>query len=206
MTNRIGFIGLGKMGRWMAINLLKNNFNLIVFDTDDEAVKFVADYGARTAKSIADVTDQARKVFFCLPNHQIIENIVIGNQGLIKRNFNNHTLIDLGTSNFIWTQKFSERLGEEGISFSDAPVTGMEQQAKDGILTIMFGGKKDILDEITPVLTSIGNTVVHMGPGGSGRCSNHGLIQHNGCRNTVEDLLHTVKISSDMEGGVSIRG
>lgn len=169
MNNKIGFIGLGQMGRWMAINLLKNNFNLVVFDTDRDAVKFVADKGAQKAESLADLTRDTQLLFFCLPGYRVIEKVVLGNQGLLSGDTQNQTWIDLGTSNYIWTRQFSEKLGEMGIHFVDAPVTGMEQRAKEKTLTVMFGGEKDILDEITPALESIGSEIVHMGGVGSGQ-------------------------------------
>lgn len=185
MNNKIGFIGLGQMGRWMAINLLKNNFELSVFDTDREAIKFVTDNGAHEAKSYADLTSDTQFLFFCLPHYLVIENVVFGDQGLIKGDIQNQTWIDLGTSNYIWTKQFSEKLGKMGVSFSDAPVTGMEKRAKDATLTIMFGGEKDILEKITPALTCIGREIVHMGEVGCGQLSK-----------TINNVLLNVNIAA----------
>jgi 3-hydroxyisobutyrate dehydrogenase-like beta-hydroxyacid dehydrogenase len=169
MNGKIGFIGLGQMGRWMAINLLKNDFNIVVFDTDQAAVRFVTDRGAQQAGSLADLSGDTQLLFFSLPNYRVIEKVVCGNQGLLTGNIQNPTWIDLGTSSYVWARQFSEKLGKRGISFADAPVSGMEQRAKDGTLTVMFGGEKRIFDEIAPALASIGSEIVHMGGAGSGQ-------------------------------------
>lgn len=171
MKKKIGFIGLGQMGKWMALNLLKGGFELIVFDICQDAMAFLTEKGANKANSPADLARQTDWIFLSVPNSNIAEQVVFGQDGIIKGAKKNQIVIDLGTSNYMWTKDFSDRLKDNAIYFSDAPVTGMEDRAKDASLTIMFGGDKDILEQIRPVFEKLGNQIIHMGDVGSGQLS-----------------------------------
>ncbi|WP_299983567.1 NAD(P)-dependent oxidoreductase [Desulfobacula sp.] len=171
MKKKIGFIGLGQMGRWMALNLLKGDFDITVFDISKDAMAFLTAKGAKKAESPAELARQTDWIFLSLPNSNVAEQVVFGQEGILCGSKKNQILVDLGTSNYMWTKEFSDRLKENGICFSDAPVTGMEDRAKQASLTIMFGGDKEILKEISPAFDKIGNEVVHMGDVGSGQLS-----------------------------------
>lgn len=169
MKQKIGFIGLGTMGRWMAGNLLKGDFDITVFDISKDAMALLTAKGAKKAKSPAELARQSDWIFLSLPDQNVSEEVVFGREGIICGSKKNQILVDLGTSNYMWTKKFSDRLKENGICFSDAPVTGMEDRAKEASLTIMFGGDKKILKKISPALEKLGNKIVHMGDVGSGQ-------------------------------------
>jgi len=169
MNDRIGFVGLGHMGRWIAVNLLKNGFDLMVFDIEPAAVAFVTGHGAQKAASFAETANFSPVLFFCLPNQLVIEKIVSDESGLLEDSLQNRTWVDLGTSNYIWTKQFAGSMKKRGLCFIDAPVTGMEQRAKDGTLTIMIGGEKAVMDKLSPALKCIGSELVHMGKVGSGQ-------------------------------------
>lgn len=171
MKKKIGFIGLGQMGRWMALNLMQGQFDVIVFDLSKDAMAFLTAKGAQKAASPAEVARQTDWIFLSLPNSTVIEEVVFGLEGIIHGSKANQILVDLGTSNYKWTKKFAANLKKNQIIFSDAPVTGMDDRAREGSLTIMFGGDNKILKEIRPAFEKLGNEILHMGEVGSGQLS-----------------------------------
>ena len=171
MKKKIGFIGLGQMGKWMALNLLQGNYELIVFDISENAMAFLTSRGAKKAKSAAELANLSDWIFLSLPDSNVTEEIIFGSKGIIRGSKNNQIVVDLGTSDHMWTKKTSAKLKESGICFSDAPVTGMEDRAEEASLTIMFGGDEKILEEVRPALEKIGNKIAYMGETGSGQLS-----------------------------------
>ncbi|MGD9211397.1 MAG: NAD(P)-dependent oxidoreductase, partial [Desulfobacteraceae bacterium] len=171
MQKKIGFIGLGQMGRWMATNLAVKGFDLTVFDVDDKAVEKLAEKGAKPSKSPADLAKQVDCIFLSLPNSQVVETVVFKDNGIVTASKPGQILIDCGTSNFLWTQEFHQRLLKHNIRFADVPVTGMEQRAKEATLAFMFGGEKELLEEIRPALEAMGTEVQYMGDIGTGQLS-----------------------------------
>lgn len=169
VKKKIGFIGLGRMGRWMALNLLKNGFPVIGFDIDETAVEVLAAEGAEKADSPACLAEESDWIFFSLPNSDVVEQVVYGEEGVARGAKSGQLIIDLGTSNYLWTKAFSGRMKRDGMVFSDAPVTGMEDRAKMATLTIMFGGDKEVLDEINPALEALGSEIIYMGSIGNGQ-------------------------------------
>ena len=169
MVQKVGFIGLGQMGRWMANNLLKAGFEVTVADIDPGRTKFLTDQGARAASRTAEVAEHVDWILLSLPHTSAVESVLFGENGLCHGWRPGLVIVDLGTTSYGPTLEFACRLGVEGIRYADAPVTGMEARARDGTLTIMFGGEKDLFEEIRPALEAIGNRVIHMGEIGSGQ-------------------------------------
>ena len=169
MNKKIGFAGLGQMGRWMALNLIKNGFPVIVYDISEAAMDVLAAEGARKADSPACLAGESDWIFFSLPDSDSVEQVVYGPEGIAREARDGQRIIDLGTSNYLWTKAFAERLKNDGMIFSDAPVTGMEDRAKEATLTIMFGGEKEVLAEVSPALEALGNKIVYMGGIGNGQ-------------------------------------
>jgi len=167
--SKVGFIGLGQMGKWMALNIMKAGFELTVFDVSPQAVQFLVDQGAKSSRTPTDLAAQADWVFLSLPNTEIVEKAVFGQDGLACSAMRGTIIIDCGTTNYMATLDFARRLTERGIRFADMPVSGMEARAKDGTLTIMCGGDVAILETVRPALDAIGNKIIHMGEIGSGQ-------------------------------------
>jgi 2-hydroxy-3-oxopropionate reductase len=166
--DRYGFVGLGQMGKWMAANLLQAGFDLTVCDLDPEAVRRLADLGAKSAPTPAELSARVDTIFLSLPNQEAVYDVICGAEGILEQARSGTIVVDCGTTDYLWTIDFAEKMGAEGIDFVDAPVTGMEQRAKDATLTIMFGGPGRLLEKIRPVLNTMGNRIVHMGEVGSG--------------------------------------
>jgi 3-hydroxyisobutyrate dehydrogenase-like beta-hydroxyacid dehydrogenase len=201
MVKTVGFIGLGQMGKWMALNLVKNNFDLTVYDINSKAVEFLAEQGAKPAKSPGQLAQHVDMIVLSLPNADIVAEVVYGNDGIVGGKKKGQMLLDCGTCGFLWTMEFAKKLEKEGIRFADAPVTGMEQRAKDAALTIMFGGSSGMLEEIRPVLEAMGNNIVHTGDVGSGQLAKmiNNIIFNSNIAALAEVLPMAVKLGLDPE-------
>lgn len=169
MKEKIGFVGLGQMGKWMARNVMKAGFDLTVFDINQEAVKFLTEQGAASARNPMELASQVDWVFLSLPNTEIVENVLFGEDGVVASAKPGLILLDFGTTNYLPTLEFDRRLKERGIVFGDAPVSGMEARAEEGSLTIMFGGERKVFDQVRIALEAMGNKIIHMGEVGSGQ-------------------------------------
>ena len=169
MEKKIGFIGLGQMGKWMAVNIVKAGFDLTIFDLDPVPVKEVKGYGAKVAGSAKELAGETDWVILSLPNAAIVERVIFGENGLIQGAESGSVIIDCGTTSYLPTLDFGGRLREKNIIFLDAPVSGMEARAREGALTIMCGGDEKIFNMILPVFDSFGNKVLYMGVLGSGQ-------------------------------------
>jgi 3-hydroxyisobutyrate dehydrogenase-like beta-hydroxyacid dehydrogenase len=169
MKKKIGFVGLGQMGKWMALNVMKAGFHVTVFDINQEAVKFLTEQGAGSARTPMELASQVDWVFLSLPNTEIVENVLFGEDGVVASAKPGLIVLDFGTTNYLPTLDFDQRLKERGIVFGDAPVSGMEARAEEGNLTIMFGGEKKVFDQVRIALEALGNKIIHMGEVGSGQ-------------------------------------
>lgn len=169
MMQRIGFIGLGQMGKWMALNFLKADCRISVYDIDPQAVEFLVQNGADANRTPADIAVQTEVVFLSLPSTEIVEEVIFGKTGLAQAAKKELLIVDLSTISYLRSVDMSQKLSDMNIFFCDAPVSGMETRAKEATLTVMVGGTKKDFDRIRPLLEIIGNTVLHMGPVGSGQ-------------------------------------
>ena len=201
MLKTVGFIGLGQMGKWMALNLVKHDFDLTVYDINDAAVAFLADQGARQVESPAELARSVDLIILSLPDSDVVEEVVCGRDGIVHGSSPGQIVVDCGTSGYLWTQEFARSLEAKGIRFVDAPVTGMEKRAKAGTLTIMYGGDDDILEEIRPSLEAMGKEIVHMGQVGNGQLSKmlNNILYNSNIAALAEVLPMSVKLGLDPE-------
>ncbi len=169
MIRRIGFIGLGQMGKWMALNFLRADYQISVYDINPQAMDFLVDNGANASQTPAHMAKQCQTVFLSLPNTDIVDQTIFGETGLVHAAPKDMLIVDLSTISYLRSVDMAAKLSPMNIFFCDAPVSGMESRAKEASLTIMVGGPKKIFDRICPLLEIIGNTVIHMGPVGSGQ-------------------------------------
>ncbi len=201
MKLRVGFIGLGAMGKWMALNVEKAGFPLTVYDIRPDAVKVLVKNGAKAAESPADVAEKTDCVMLSLPDTAAVEDAIWGENGLINRLSSGSILVDLSTINYTATTSIEKKLKAKGVIFIDAPVSGQADRAKDGTLTIMVGGDSDAAQVIRPVLNAIGNKVVYMGKGGNGQLAKlvNQLFYNISCAAMAELLPMAVKLGLDPE-------
>ncbi len=165
---KIGFIGLGIMGKPMAKNLLKAGYELVVYDILPEPVKELAAAGAKAGKSSKDVAAQSEVVITMLPNSPQVKEAVLGRDGVIEGIRPGAIVVDMSSIAPLAAQETSARLKEKGAPMLDAPVSGGEPKAIEGTLAIMVGGPQEAFDQVKDILAKMGSSVTRVGDIGSG--------------------------------------
>jgi 2-hydroxy-3-oxopropionate reductase len=168
MAQVIGFIGLGIMGRPMAKNLIKAGHSLVVHSRSRGPVDDVVKAGARAAGSPKDVAAQCDVLITMLPNSPDVETVALGKDGIIEGARKGLIVLDMSTISPIVTQKVGKALAAKGVAMLDAPVSGGEKGAIDGVLSIMVGGDKAVFDSVLPIFQAMGKTITLLGPLGFG--------------------------------------
>lgn len=168
MKLKVGFIGLGEMGKWMAINVAKAGFPLTVYYRHDP-VRALVENGATFAESPAEVARKSDCILLSLPDTQAVKEVIFGKDGLTRGVSPGSIVVDLSTIEYLATIRIAEELQAIGVSFMDAPVSGMEARAKEGTLTVMLGGDLDITQKVRPIIEAIANNIVYMGKIGNGQ-------------------------------------
>lgn len=169
MTERIGFIGLGHMGRPMAHHLLAAGYQLTVFNRSRPAIDELASAGAVAAHSPREVAEQSDIVITMLPADPDVESIVIGTDGLRESVRAEMLFIDMSTISPLATRRIASILEPYGVRALDAPVSGGEEGAKSATLSIMVGGSEEDFQRAQPLFSVLGKTITYCGPGGSGQ-------------------------------------
>jgi 2-hydroxy-3-oxopropionate reductase len=165
---KIGFIGLGIMGKPMALNLIKAGYKLIVYDIRKEPVKEVVAAGAKEGKSSKDVAANSEVVITMLPNSPEVKEAVLGEDGVLDGAQSGMILIDMSSIAPLVSKEVAAEAEKKGVEMLDAPVSGGEPKAKDGTLSIMVGGKKEIFEQVEDILKVMGASAVLVGDIGSG--------------------------------------
>jgi 3-hydroxyisobutyrate dehydrogenase len=168
MGQRIGFIGVGTMGKPMASNLIKAGHQLTVYDVNPQPVEELAGLGAEPAGSAAAAAAGSEVAIAMLPSSPHVEAAVLGPGGVLEGLTSGRTLIDMSTIDPLITRKVAQAAAERGIQMLDAPVSGSLPRAIDGTLTIMVGGPKEVFDECLPILRCMGENIFHVGEIGMG--------------------------------------
>lgn len=166
---KVGYIGLGLMGKSMAGNIMKAGFPLVVHNRSREVVEELQAEGAKTAKSPAEVAEQVDVVFTNLPDSPDVELVTLGIGGIIEGAHQGLIFVDNSTIKPGTARHIAERMGEKGVICLDAPVSGGDIGAQQGTLAIMVGGPIQALEQIRPILESMGKTITHVGDTGAGQ-------------------------------------
>jgi 2-hydroxy-3-oxopropionate reductase len=166
---RIGFIGLGIMGRPMARNLLAAGFDLTVHSRSRGPVDELAGAGASRATSPADVAAASDVTITMLPDTPDVELVIAGDDGVAEGATPGSLVIDMSTIDPEPTRRLAAVLADRGVPMLDAPVSGGERGAIDAALSIMVGGDAAAFARARPVFDALGKTVVHVGPSGAGQ-------------------------------------
>lgn len=165
---RVGFIGTGNMGGPMAANILGAGHELAVHDLDRVAAKELEAAGARWADSPKAAAADADVVCLSLPGPPEVEDLVIGNGGLLDAMAGGSAIVDLSTNSPSLVKRLAQRAAERGVGFLDAPVSGGVRGARKGSLAVMVGGEPDTFATCVPLFDAIGDNVFHVGEIGSG--------------------------------------
>ncbi|UCF44522.1 MAG: 2-hydroxy-3-oxopropionate reductase [Planctomycetota bacterium] len=165
---KIGFIGLGIMGKPMAMNLLKAGYSLTVYDIRPEPVKDVVAAGAEEGRCSEDVAKKSEVIITMLPNSPEVKEAVLGEHGVLDGAKPGTILIDMSSIAPLVSKEVAAKAAEKGVEMLDAPVSGGEPKAIDGTLSIMVGGKKEVFDQVEDILKVMGASAVLVGDIGSG--------------------------------------
>jgi 3-hydroxyisobutyrate dehydrogenase len=168
MAKRVGFVGVGVMGKLMAINLLKRHFPVTAFDINPAPVEELLEFGAEKAASSAEAAAAGEVVVTMLPSSPHVEEAVLGPNGVLEGMRPGTVLIDMSTIDPLISRRVAEQVQARGFRMLDAPVSGGSVGARDATLTIMVGGPKDLFEECKPVLEAMGKNVIHCGENGMG--------------------------------------
>ena len=166
---KVGYIGLGLMGKSIARNILGAGFTVVVHNRSRAAVDELVAEGALAANSPAEVAGQVDVVFTNLPDSPDVEYVVLGPRGILETAHPGLVYVDNSTIKPVTARAIASRLAEKGALALDAPVSGGDIGAKNGTLTIMVGGDADALERVMPVFLAMGRTVTHVGGPGAGQ-------------------------------------
>jgi len=165
---KIGFIGLGIMGKPMALNLLKAGYELTVYDVLAERMDDALQAGARKGLSSKDVASRSEVVITMLPNSPHVREAVLGRDGVLDGAKPGTILVDMSSIAPLASQEIAAQAQAKGVAMLDAPVSGGEPKAVAGTLAIMVGGPQETFDAVKDILAKMGSTVTHVGAIGSG--------------------------------------
>ena len=165
---KIGFIGLGIMGKPMARNLIKAGNQLVVYDINEVAVSEIVNEGAEQGLSSSDVASKTDLIITMLPNSPEVREVALGTGGVIEGARPGTIMIDMSSIAPLAAIEVHDRLKEKGIAMLDAPVSGGEPKAIEGTLAIMVGGEQEVFDSVKDILLIMGSSAVLVGGIGSG--------------------------------------
>jgi 3-hydroxyisobutyrate dehydrogenase-like beta-hydroxyacid dehydrogenase len=164
--------------------MLKKLGALTVYDPNDNAVQELVGQGAERAWSATELAQKSDMVFFCVPNIEVVEELLFGPNGMGKAIRPGLMFVDLSTCDFVKTKEVAAKVEALGADFLDSPISGMEARAKSGELSLMCGGKEEIFKKVFPYLEAIGISILYMG--------GHGLGQFS---KTVNNILYNINMA-----------
>lgn len=201
---RVAFLGLGAIGRPMAVHLAKQHQLTVWNRTAERARDFAAQHAARVAATPREAVTGAEVVLTCLPTSQDVEGLLEGDDGIEAGLASGALFLDCTSGDAATSRRIAERLAKRGVAFADAPVSGGTNGAEAGILTVMVGGERAVYDRAVPVLQAFGKLIVHMGPLGTGdamKAVNNALLGVN-ILALAEGLTALVKAGVDPRAAV----
>jgi 4-hydroxybutyrate dehydrogenase/sulfolactaldehyde 3-reductase len=198
---RIGFIGLGRMGRPMAANLQRKGFALAVYDINQAAVGTLSELGARAAASVADIARSSDVVITMVPGSPELRAVVLGPDGILANGRSGQILMDMSTVEPQTTDEIARQTATRGISVVDAPVGRLASHADRGESLFMVGASDEDFQRVLPLLEAMGTTIHHCGGVGTGirtKLVNNYLAVVS-CQLNAEALALTQRLGLDLE-------
>ena len=194
---KVGFIGLGNMGKPLADRLLINN-ELFVYDLDQKKLEYFTNKGAISCSTPAELASTTSRIFLCLPSSAIVDKVINGENGLIKSATKGSYIIDMTTGEPETTRRIAKILKEKEINFIDAPVSGGPKGAHQGNIAIMVGGTERQFAKIKPIMDDISSNIFYAGKIGSG----HSIKAGNNLLNLICRMATFEVISLLVKDGV----
>ena len=197
---KLAFLGLGDIGALMAAHLVRDPFDVTVWNrTSSKADRFASEHKARVAPTPAAAVKDADVIITCLPSSVEVEAVLHGENGMLKALRKGAVLIDCTSGDPPTSRSIAAELRQRGVDFIDAPVSGGTTAAKAGSLTVMWGGEAAVFKRVRPVIEAFGKKIVHAGPVGSGdalKAVNNALLAVH-ILSTAEGLAVLVKAGVD---------
>ena len=166
---KLGFIGVGIMGKPMAKNLIDAGYDLIAYDINEEALNEVVEYGAERGTSPKNVAENSDIIITMLPNSPHVKKAILGEHGVIEGVRQGQIVMDMSSIAPLVSQEVAEELKKKGVDMLDAPVSGGQEKAQAGTLAIMVGGRKEVFEECKETLEVMGGSVTLVGSVGAGQ-------------------------------------
>ncbi|MFJ8066023.1 2-hydroxy-3-oxopropionate reductase [Psychrobacillus sp. NPDC096426] len=201
MSKKIGFIGLGIMGKPMALNLLTKGYEVMVNDLNKEAVQTLIDAGASAGDSAKIIGENSDVIITMLPASHHVQQVVLGENGVLSGAKKGAVIIDMSSITPVVSKELAATAENQGVEMLDAPVSGGEPKAKDGTLAIMVGGKEAVFEQVKDVLYAMGAEVTLVGGNGSGttaKLANQVIVNLN-IAAMSEALVLATKAGIDVE-------
>lgn len=201
MDKKIGFIGLGIMGKPMSLNLLKAGYDVTVYNRTESKTAEPVSRGAKKAATPAEAAADSTVIITIVSDTPDVESVILGRNGVIESIKPDSVVIDMSTVSPEATRKIAARLKEKEAYMLDAPVSGGEQGAIDGTLSIMTGGETAIFERCLPVLQAMGKNVIHVGSNGMGQTVKlvNQILVTGTLNSVVEALIFAKKSGVDLE-------
>ena len=201
MDKRIGFIGLGIMGKPMALNLIKAGFEVTVYNRTASKAEQLVSQGAKKANSPREAAEETTVVITIVSDTPDVESVILDENGVIEGIKPDSVVIDMSTISPEATRKIAARLKEKGAHMLDAPVSGGEQGAIDGTLSIMVGGDAEIFERCQSIFQAMGKNIIHVGPSGMGQTVKlvNQILVAGTLNAVVEALIFAQKSGVDLE-------
>ncbi len=200
MPEKIGFVGLGIMGRPMARNLLEAGYEVVLYNRSPEKAEALAEEsGAGVAESPREVAESSDVTITMLPGPPEVEEVVAGEGGLLEGAGEGSLIVDMSTSSPVLARELARISREQGVGMLDAPVSGGDVGAIEGTLSIMVGGEEEDFERAKPLFDVMGKTITHVGPSGAGqvvKAANQVVVAL-----TIEAVSEALVLGS--KGGVS---
>lgn len=166
---KIGFLGLGIMGQPMCLNIIKAGYTVTAWNRTKSKTEIIAQAGGHIAGSPKEVAEQSDIIITIVSDSPDVEEVVLGESGIIHGIQPGSVLIDMSTISPAVTKNIADQLKEKGVDMLDAPVSGGDSGAKAGTLAIMVGGDGTVLERCMPILQTMGKTITHVGDNGMGQ-------------------------------------
>jgi 3-hydroxyisobutyrate dehydrogenase len=165
---RLGFVGLGNIGEPVCRQLLAAGYEILVHDANPEAAAKLEDTAAEPAEKLQALASEADVVLLSLPNSDVVEEVVLGKGGLLEGLSSSKVLIDTSSSKPSSTRDIAAKLAEGGVEMLDAPVSGGVLRAREGRLSVMVGGEREVFERHEPIFEAFGEKVFYVGGHGAG--------------------------------------
>ena len=166
---KIGFIGLGIMGKPMCLNLLKAGFTVVAYNRTETKINSVVQAGAIAASSPKEVAENSDIIITMVSDSPDVEDVILGENGVLNGVKPGSVVIDMSTISPSVTQEIAAQLADKDVEMLDAPVSGGDTGAIAGTLAIMVGGKEETVERCRPVFEAMGKTITHVGTNGMGQ-------------------------------------